>query len=308
MRFREGGVLRPAVRRLPLMHRALQLLKMANAARLNCVRCYPGSYQSPIPCLREVRLEEDRIFAEPLEVRSIDLRAQDQLLLVDAVATFYAERPWEPHRKLGLRYWFDNGFFSYGDGLTMYGLLRRQRPSQVVEIGSGFSSALMLDVNDIFLGSETRFTFVDPDPGRLLNLVGRYTEGCEILAEPVQQVDLLIFDRLGRGDMLVIDSSHVSKIGSDVNWLFFEVFPRLSPGVWIHLHDIFWPFEYPPCWVYSGMAANEAYVLRAFLLFNDAFQIRLFNSYLAFAHRSVVAAAMPLWERNPGGSLWLERT
>ena len=81
------------------------------------------------------------------------------------------------------------------------------------------------------------------------------------------------FKSLEKDDILFVDSSHVSKVGSDTHYLFFEVMPTLSSGVLVDVHDIFWPFEYPADWIREGRAWNEAYLLRAFLSFNPAFKI-----------------------------------
>jgi hypothetical protein len=105
--------------------------------------------------------------------------------------------------------------------------------------------------------------------------------------------------------MLFIDSSHVSRIGSDVNQLFLEVIPSLPAGVHVHIHDIFYPFEYPRRWIYRGRAWNESYLLRALLINNDHLQISWFNSYLAHRHRETLAAALPQWGVDPGSSIWL---
>jgi hypothetical protein len=67
----------------------------------------------------------------------------------------------------------------------------------------------------------------------------------ELIREKVQPLDPALFERLGPGDMLFIDSSHVARVGSDVNYLAFEVLPRLAAGVLVHVHDVFYPFEYP---------------------------------------------------------------
>ena len=83
--------------------------------------------------------------------------------------------------------------------------------------------------------------------------------------------------------------------------------PRLAPGVYVHVHDIAYPFEYQRHWVYEGRAWNEAYLVRAFLQFNAAFTVECFNSYLGRFHPDALAAAMPLATRNPGTSLWLRR-
>jgi hypothetical protein len=127
-----------------------------------------------------------------------------------------------------------------------------------------------------------------------------------LLSQPVQQVDRAVFDRLEAGDVLFIDSSHVTKIGSDVNLLLLEVVPRLRPGVNVHLHDIVWPFEYARKWVYQGRAWNEAYLLRALLTGNPRLRITFWSSQLAACHRERVGAALPLWLRDSGTSMWLE--
>jgi hypothetical protein len=120
-----------------------------------------------------------------------------------------------------------------------------------------------------------------------------------------QDVPLPEFSKLAAGDMLFIDSSHVAKTGSDVNFLVFEVLPILQPGVIVHVHDILWPFEYPQEWVVKlRWSWNEAYLLRAFLQFNTAFEIMLFNSYVGERRRSFLEKRMPL-ALSIGGLVWL---
>jgi hypothetical protein len=128
-----------------------------------------------------------------------------------------------------------------------------------------------------------------------------------LLQSKVQDVPLSTFDALQAGDILFIDSSHVSKVASDVNHVLFNVLPRLASGVLVHFHDVYYPFEYPRFVHYQGIAWNEAYLLRAFLSFNSAFEVVLFNTYLETAHPELVYEAMPLCRKNPGGSLWIRR-
>jgi hypothetical protein len=125
--------------------------------------------------------------------------------------------------------------------------------------------------------------------------------------QPVQDVPLALFDRLGEGDVLFLDLTHVVRPGSDVNHVILEVLPRLRPGVWVHVHDIFFPFEYPPAWVEEGRAWQETYLLRAFLAFNQAFEIRWFQTFLWARHRAVLERCVPWTARNTGGNIWLQR-
>ena len=129
-----------------------------------------------------------------------------------------------------------------------------------------------------------------------------------MIAADVQDVSPEHFQSLEANDVLFIDSSHVMKVGSDVVYLLSDVLPSLKRGVVVHFHDIFWPFEYPESWLLDGRAWNEAYGLKAFLQFNSSFEIVFFNSYLSVHHRNILERHLPLFLRNPGGSLWLRKT
>lgn len=269
----------------------------------------PGHFYSPIPDLAEVRARHDFIFAQPTSLAGIDLRASAQLNLAHVLSTFAADQPFSDHPVEGLRYGFVNDFFSYGDGIVLHTMLRHLRPKRYVEIGSGWSSALALDTIDRFLPGATRCTFIEPYPDRLKGLL-RDTDSArsdiEVLDVPLHEVGSEVFESLQPGDVLFIDSTHVSRVGSDVNQIFFDVLPILPPGVHVHIHDVFWPFEYPPAWVYDGRAWSENYLLRAYLTHNPRIQINWFSQFLAVFHQAEVAAALPLWQRNTGGSIWLQ--
>ena len=147
-------------------------------------------------------------------------------------------------------------------------MIRTIQPKRVVEIGSGYSSAALLDINEREFGGRIEYVIVDPEPTLLLELVStEHHDDNEFLlvAEEVQDVGGEQFAILEAGDVLFVDSTHVSKIDRDVNHLLFRILPLLQAGVYIHFHDIYYPFEYPPEWIFQGRAWNEAYLLRAFL-------------------------------------------
>jgi predicted O-methyltransferase YrrM len=267
----------------------------------------PGHFYSPIPSLDEIREREAEIFAEPpATLPGIDLNAEAQLALLTELAGFYGEMPFPRTNADGTRYWFDNWAYSYADAIFLYSMMRHLRPRRLIEIGSGFSSAAMLDTSDRFLDGQVEFTFIDPDPSTLRALLKPVDE-VEIIGARLQDVPVERFDELAAGDILFIDSTHVSKTGSDVNRILFEILPRLKSGVHVHFHDVFYPFEYPKEWVYEGRAWNEDYILRAFLSYNSEFEIALFGTWLARFHRDRLEAEMPLVLENPGGSLWIRR-
>lgn len=150
--------------------------------------------------------------------------------------------------------------------MLLAAMMRHARPNRVVEIGAGFSTAMMLDTVERFLDAPVSIEAIDPEPQRLRTLLRPGDERWLTLRVGlVQDMPTVSFTSLQPNDILFIDSSHVMKLGSDVSFLFFEVLPRLAPGVLIHLHDIAWPFEYPVGHYQHGWAWNEAHALRLLL-------------------------------------------
>jgi len=150
---------------------------------------------------------------------------------------------------------------------------------------------------------DLRITCVEPNADRLRSRL-RSQDDISLVEAPVQEVAVERFQELGAGDVLLIDSTHVAKPGSDVIWLYLHVLPTLAPGVLVHVHDIHWPFEYPEKWLLEGRDWNEVYLLRAFLTHNTAWQVRLMTSWL-WAHRPEL---LPEQLRNEAtGSFWMER-
>lgn len=209
----------------------------------------------------------------------------------------------------GRRYFFENPAYSYSDAICLYGMIRHVRPRRIIEVGSGYSSCVTLDTNELFFDNRIACTFIEPFPDLLRSLMKPDdVDRVEIIASRLQDVDVARFRELSANDILFIDSTHVSKLGSDVNYIFGEILPTLSRGVYVHFHDIFYPFEYPEAWLNQGRAWTEAYVLRAFLAFNSAYEIALYNTFLEHFHRSQFAQYMPLCLENEGGSIWLRRS
>jgi len=267
-------------------------------------------YYSPIPNVSEIQRDAARIFEpSPPSLDGVDLRTESQLELLGRLGPIVADQPWSTTPSSGLRYHFENGFYEYGDALLLHGLMRLHRPRRIVEVGSGFSSFAMLDTDERFLERSVRFTFVEPYDERLRSrLTPDDLSRVDIRTQRVQDAPLSIFEELEAGDFLFIDSSHVSKVGSDLNDLLFRILPRVRSGVLVHFHDVFYPFEYPRSWIEQGRFWNEAYLLRAFLQFNAAFQMEIWSHFLASRHPAELAAAIPLAPKDPGASVWLRRT
>ncbi|HXM46518.1 MAG TPA: YfhO family protein [Pyrinomonadaceae bacterium] len=269
----------------------------------------PGHFYSPIPSRDEVRRDEKKIFNIPEEVAGVDLNLQEQLLTLAALADYYKELPFHAEKAAGLRYWFENSMYSYSDAICLYAMIRHLKPRQIIEVGSGYSSCVMLDTNELFFDQRISCTFIEPNPREFLSLlkVGDL-QTIDLVPSRLQEVSLDRFTSLSANDILFIDSSHVSKVGSDVNYLIFEILPVLQSGVYVHFHDVFYPFEYPKQWICDlGIAWNEAYLVRSFLQYNAAFRIAFFNTYLEHFHEERFKELMPLCLNNKGGSLWLRK-
>lgn len=205
------------------------------------------------------------------------------------------------------RYYLGNNSFSYFDAFVYYVFLEEYKPDKVVEVGSGFSSALLLDYNERVRGGEIECLFIEPYPDRFKELTNGFEINYTLISDKVQAVDLAHYRSLKAGDILFIDSSHVSKTGSDLNHIVFNILPILSPGVIIHFHDIFYPFEYPKKWIFEKRRSwNEIYFLKSFLMYNNRFKVLFFNSYIQKKYTSFFEKELPDMLKTNGSSLWLE--
>ncbi len=271
-------------------------------------RTRPGHYYSPYPDLADIARRADSIWSPLEKAPGIDLREAEQWSLLDELGGLAASLPFaDPSSSPATRYRADNRPYVVGDAVVLGAMLRHLSPRRYVEVGSGWSTAVALDVRDRFL-DHTEIVCIDPHPSRLLEaLAGEVPADFSLRREAVQDTASAVFEQLEAGDVLFIDSTHVVRAGADVNHLVFEVLPRLAPGVSVHVHDVFDGFEYPRKWVEERRAWSEAYLLRAFLQFNDAFAVTLFTSWLHARDRRRYLGAIPAAAANPGAQLWIIR-
>jgi hypothetical protein len=283
----------------------------ALAAHLDSATRWPaGHFYSPLPRRSELEADRARLLA-PRALAGIDLNEAGQLAFLGRLAPHLSTLPFGDAARPGLRYRYDNRSYGPGDAAVYWAILHAETPRRILEVGSGFSSALALDAIE-WSGLDCLCTFVDPYPDLAREVTDPLPPGHRIVPARIQDVGLAELARLDAGDILFIDSSHVLKTGSDVHFELTEMLPRVPPGVLVHVHDVFTNLEYPAEWIFERAHGwNEIYALHAFLLFNGAFRIEYFNHHMATRHRErVAAAAGPAWERirrNPGGGLWLRR-
>jgi hypothetical protein len=264
-------------------------------------------YYEPLPDFREVTAERTRRRRDLAHLR-VDM--DSQVALVRRLAE--AWRGELDALARGGAFDFANEYFAGLDACLYYALVRELKPRRIVEVGAGHSTriaGLALARN----GAEERageLVAIEPYPEPRLDGAA----GATIVRRRVEEVDLEIFTALVAGDILFIDSSHVARFGGDVCREFLEILPRLAPGVWVHVHDIFLPHDYPAEWLLERrLAFNEQYLLEAFLAFNGDFEARAAAYWLCLEHP---AEAARLWPGAPAefqagahgcASFWMSR-
>jgi predicted O-methyltransferase YrrM len=267
-----------------------------------------GHFYSPVVDPKQARLSAETIWPNfPRPVLGVNFCEERQKnIIANVLKPYLADFGYvDPGKQNGSLYSVDNDQFGGLDARLLFCLMRHYRPNRIVEVGSGYSTLLMCDVNRQFLNDKCLIECVEPYPRNfLLDLHSKI----KLHQTPVQQTDVGLFERLRANDFLFIDSSHVAKTGSDVNHLFFEVLPRLAPGVVIHIHDIFLPFEYPVSWVIDERRSwNEQYLLRALLMNSDAYDVVFGAAYAGYYFSEKIKEVFDAagQEHCGGGSFWL---
>lgn len=277
-----------------------------------------SDFYSPLPVVSALKSKRGR-WSRPSEMVGIryDLDAMKKMLqdLCGRYADEYRQLPsYDQAKKIG----YGPGFTTV-DAMILYFMMRKMRPRRYIEIGSGLSTwyCSVAAEQNAKEGKPLQIKCIDPFPTRKLC----FTQGIEVLAKELQDVDFHVFAELQAGDVLFVDSTHVVKIDGDVPYLYLEVLPRLQKGVIIHVHDVHFPFNtpYPPeCYIFGGwkwpVFWTEAMILQAFLCNNDAFRILFSTPLLSFHSEEFLQAYMPYYKSvDPAdmdthfGSIWIEK-
>ena len=203
----------------------------------------PRHFYSEIPDFRELRKSEAwKAPRSMYGVRGVDL--DQQLSFVEDCVSDHI-------RSILLRENIfesacqENGAGGFGqvEAEFLFCFIARHRPSRIIQVGAGVSTAVLLHAARIFDYSPT-IICIDPYPTQFLKK--SFEKGqITLFAKKCQDVDLSVFSGLGPGDFLFVDSTHTVKPGSEVNRLILEVLPRLQPGCHVHFHDIYFPYDYP---------------------------------------------------------------
>jgi hypothetical protein len=258
------------------------------------------TYYSPIPDIRQLPGSFwDR--PDPLLGIAFDLDAQVATLheLSDQLREF-APQPG--------RYGYapDNPSYPPVDARLLYAMIRRHRPRRVLELGSGHTTRVIAQACSANAreGHRAHFRAVDPYP----IAVDDDLPGLDELSRvEVQQTPDDSLTSLGAGDVLVVDTTHVVKTGSDVNYIVLRLLPMLAPGVLVHFHDIHLPYEYPKYFADMGLYWAEQYLLQAFLTMNPNYEIVCAVSALCRDRYDDAVLAGLVRAGESGAAFWLRR-
>lgn len=291
------------------------ILQKANIDRLaerdDTATYWPhGHFYSPVVSRAAATADWPRLAARGAPA-AVDMRVDAQRALLGELARYFPAMPFTDEKVEKFRYHVANSSYAFGDALIYWSMLNHLRPARIIEIGSGYTSALALDTVE-FLGLPTKCSFIDPFPALAGKVTAPLAPHHEIVPRRVQDIDLAMLDALQPNDLLFIDSSHVVKTGSDVHFEIMEMLPRVKPGVMVHFHDMFYPFEYSKNWVGErNHSWNEVYFINAFLMYNEHFRIEFFNHFVAHELAAEIRQINPeqggRFLMNPGGGLWLRR-
>ena len=218
-------------------------------------------------------------------------------------------------RQKQLKYTLGNSAFEWMDARLLYYFLQKNNPKRIIEIGSGNSTLLIYNAKKL-LNLDLQITCIEPYPSEYLKQLDSQGE-IKLITDNLENVDINLFKTLSKNDILFIDSSHVLKLNSDVMYYFTKIFPVLNDDVLIHIHDIFFPYEYP--WISEGRFWNEQYFLYVFLQYNSKFKIKFCNSYSGYKYPEQLKVVQKNCYENTsfiecdndkvfsGGSIWITK-
>jgi len=272
----------------------------------------PGHFYSPIADTDALAAERHRLWPQKPVIAGVDWNDDGHRQILGEVFPRYIKlydyAELLPDGSDLVDFYTRNGQFSWLDSRALFVLLHAWRPRRVIEVGSGYSSLLIADVNRRWFDSGIHVTCIEPYPRRFLR--NRIEGLSRLIEDKVQHVPIEEFAALEAGDILFVDSSHVAKTGSDVNRIVFDGLPVLAPGVHIHIHDIFLPHDYPQSWALDqNRSWNEQYLVQALLMYTTRFRVEFGCAYAhhTFPELVVKALAHPKGHGYGGGSLWLTK-
>jgi predicted O-methyltransferase YrrM len=243
-------------------------------------------------------LDEDR------ELPGLELNTEQQLNFLEEL--IYGEElialNLTKEVKSELDFCIHNGSFESGDADFLYQFIRKTKPKKIIEIGSGNSTKiaqLAIKQNRLLTGCDTTHICIEPYEQPWLEELS----GITLIRERIEALKFDWTSELSRGDLLFVDSSHIIRPQGDVLFEYLQIFPKLIPGVFVHIHDIFTPKDYPKNWIIERVLFfNEQYLLEALLSNTNKFEVVAALNYLKHHHYDQLSLICPYLsnESEPG--------
>jgi len=279
----------------------------------------PGHFYSVIPSITKDYSNNEPIFS------NLDFNETSHTTILNDLPTYLTRFDTEfgvennsnlstivNQRHTELKYSLMNGAFEWMDARLLHYFLQKNHPKKLIEIGSG-NSTLMAHNTNMMFNLNIEIICIEPYPSDYLKVL--HDKGhIQLIQSKLEDIDLTMFTLLEENDILFIDSSHVLKLNSDVLFYFTKIFPLVKKGVLVHIHDIFFPNDYPLEWLKEGRFWNEQYFLYVFLQYNTKYKIEFCNSYALFKyHNQLKELQKDCYEMRyqfsmtvfGGGSIWI---
>ncbi len=274
-----------------------------------------SDYYSPLPVESQLKKNVNR-WNKPSSMHAISfsvdtMKANFSRLTQVFLDEFLSLEPYNVLQKKG----FGPGY-PHVDALTLYMMVRQLKPKRYIEVGSGLSTyyCSLAGNKNKSENNPLHITCIEPNPYKALQSI----DGISLIQDSVQNVGSECFQTLEKNDILFIDSSHIVKLDGDVPYLYLEILPLIQKGVFIHIHDIPFPFNIPypaKLWVFDKnwpMYWNEAMLLQALLMYNTTFNIHISTPLLRYYDEPFLNATIPFYQSieecpNTFSSLWLEK-
>ena len=255
----------------------------------------PKHYYVPFPDLRELRRTRPR-WSKRSEMRGVSLDLEEQVRTLERlVQPFEGEYRGNASFRTGTQGAFGPGF-GYIEAQALHGFLRSTKPARIVEVGSGVSTFCMLDATkrNAAEGAPAAITCVEPFPSDWVRKAP-----VRLVPSKVEEVNLDLFDTLESGDFLFIDSTHALRVGGDVLRIITEILPRLRPGVYVHFHDIYLPYDFQRDADRSLFQWLETAMLHAYLVDNRRMKIIMCLSCLHYDRKAELRRIFPEYVPQP---------
>lgn len=268
-------------------------------------------YYEPVPNYESVSLE---YFQTKQMFPGFEIDVGTVTASLHKISSYAGECKWPENKSAGTFYFSQNGSFGFSSATILHSTIRSFKSKRVIEVGSGYSSLIILEaLKRNYPQGDCKLTCIEPYPeGWLEEVVVRHPCIMDLCTEKVETVNERVFLTLKENDIFFIDSSHVSKLNSDVNYLYLRILPRLTKGTLIHIHDIYIPYEYPQEHFYGKQKFfwNEQYFLQAFLTNNRDFEILMPGYFVQRDMNKDFQTAFPQYDplkHRPTSSFWLRK-